>query len=296
MPRAAGLVALAVVMAAAVKLSAAPAATEAARDVDGPDGLTLDVVGACPDVSVVRGLLTQLLSSDEARGTPISIEDQGAQYRIAVGAKATTFDDPARDCAARARQSAVVAANDLRAHPAVLGPPDWTIEKGFVAEGAPGATGAVWAYGAEIRGALGSGRWSLFGAAGVRGPVTLTFDGGWKAELLRVPLDVGARVTVRRSRLRGWLVLGPSLTLDGILGQDLVQTNREWRVDLGALASAGATLRLFGRIGVAAAINVRWQPRPYHLQVVPVGTVGETPTWWFGLSLDYTIDGKASSP
>jgi len=234
MPREARLVALAAVMAAAVNLSAAPAAGEPARDAD---GVTLNVVGACPDAAVVRGLLNELLSGDEARGTIVSIEDLGPHYRVAVRAAATTFDDPARDCAARARQAAVFVANAVPAHPTVWGPPDWTIDKGFVGEVAPGATGAVWAYGAEIRGAFGSGRWSLFGAAGVRGPVTLSFDGGWKAELLRVPLDAGARITARGSRFRGWLVLAPSLTLDGILGQDLVQTNREWRVDLGALAS-----------------------------------------------------------
>jgi hypothetical protein len=33
----------------------------------------------------------------------------------------------------------------------------------------------------------------------------------------------------------------------------------------------GATLRLFGRIGVAAALNVRWNPRQYQLDVAPYG-------------------------
>jgi hypothetical protein len=30
--------------------------------------------------------------------------------------------------------------------------------------------------------------------------------------------------------------------------------------------------------------------------VAPVGTVGETPTWWIGVSLNYTIDARPSSP
>jgi len=29
---------------------------------------------------------------------------------------------------------------------------------------------------------------------------------------------------------------------------------------------------------------------------VPFGTVGETPAWWFSLSLNYTLDGKRSVP
>ena len=208
----------------------------------------------------------------------------------------TTLDDPARDCAARARQAAAIVAEDLRSHPQVFGPPIWTIEKGAVFDVAPGNAGTPWAPGAEFRGALGSGRWSLVGAAGARGPATLTFEDGFKAELLRFPLDVGARVTWYLGRFRPWLVVGGSATPTAILGQDLVETDRQWRLDLGVLAMAGATLRLFGRIGVAAAINVRWQPRPYHLQVVPQGTVGDTPTLWLGLSLNYTIDGKPSTP
>src|SRR6185436_6894187 len=111
-------------------------------------------------------------------------------------------DDPARDCEARARQAAVVLAGGLRSHRQVFGPPLWTIEKGLVFEVASSGGSAVWAPGAEFRGAYGSGRWSLMGAAGARGPVTLTLASAGKAELLRFPLDVGVRVTMRRGRLR----------------------------------------------------------------------------------------------
>ena len=75
-----------------------------------------------------------------------------------------------------------------------------------------------------------------------------------------------------------------------------MQTDREWCLDLGAIGMVGATLWMFGRIGGMAALVVRWQPRPYRLQVVPAGHVGETPAWWFGISLNYTLDGKGSSP
>jgi hypothetical protein len=255
----------------------------------------LQVVGACPDAAEVRRLLGELLSADEARGASVQIQDQGPHYRVLVRQVATTLDDPARDCAARARQAAVVAANELRSHATIFGPPIWTIEKGAVFDVAPGRDGTPWAPGAEFRGALGSGRWSLVGAAGARGPATLT-EGGFKAELLRFPLDAGARLTLYYGRFRPWFVLGGSLTPTAILGQDLVDTDRQWRLDLGVLAMVGATLRLWKRIGVAAALNVRWQPRPYRLDVTPHGTVGETPPLWLGLSLNYTIDGRASRP
>jgi hypothetical protein len=86
------------------------------------------------------------------------------------------------------------------------------------------------------------------------------------------------------------------LTPTAILGQEVVQTDRQWRLDVGASVMVGATLRVTQRIGVAAALNLRWQPRPYHLQVAPQGTVGETPAVWLGLSLNYTLDGQASRP
>jgi hypothetical protein len=293
MPRRAGIASVAALLAAVAPPPAARAATDVTTSDEGP---TLEVVGACPDAAVVRRLLLGLLSPAEQRAAPVSIQDRGAHYRIAVRGAATTLDDPARDCAARAQRAAAVAAARLQDLKVVLGPPVWTIEKGLTIEVAPTSAGAVWAYGAEFRGAFGSGPWSLVGAAGARGPVTLNLKDAWKAELLRFPLDGGMRLTSWRWRLRPWVVLGASATIVRIVGHDLVETQPDWRISLGALAMAGATLRLRGRIGVAAALVVRWEPRPYQLQVVPHGTVGETPAWWFGLSLNYTIDGKGSSP
>jgi hypothetical protein len=256
----------------------------------------VNVVGACPDAAAVRVLLSELLSADEARTAAIAIQDRGPRYRVEVREAARMVDDPARDCAARARQAAVFAANQLQTPKLVHGPPEWTVEKGIVFDAAFPAGGAVWSPGAEIRGAVGSNAWSLVGAAGARGPVTLALDHGVKAELRRFPVDVGARLTSYRWRLRPWLVLGGTATLTGILGQELVETEREWRIDLGALAMIGATLPMFGRLGGAAALSVRWQPRVYELRVAPLGTVGETPAWWFCLSLNYTLDGKRSVP
>jgi hypothetical protein len=279
----------------AAVLSAVPSADTHAAPGSGP---TLDVVGACPDAASVRRVLTELVPSDAANAAPVEVvvEDRGAHVRIAVRKMATTLDDPARDCAARARMAAAFAATELLTPRIVLGPPDWTIEKGVVFEVASTPSGAVLSPGAEIRGATGGGRWSLFGAAGARGPATLTLDHGWEAELLRFPLDGGARLTGHWWRFRPWLTLAGSLTITGIMGSELVDTEREWRADIGALAMAGMTLRVTDRFGLAAAITVRWQPRRYQLKVVPAGTVGETPGWWFGLALDYTIDAKRKSP
>jgi hypothetical protein len=229
-------------MLAAVAVLAVAAEMTSPRAADGeqgaPDGITLNVVGACPDAAEVRRLLAGLVSAEAARAAPVSVEDRGSRFRIAVREESTMLDDPARDCHERARQAAVVAASELQPRAIVLGPPVWTIEKGLVFDVAPTSAGAVWSPGAEFRGAYGSGAWSLVGAAGARGPATLSLANGWKAELLRFPLDAGARLTSYRWRLRPWVVLGASATVTGIIGQEVVQTEREWRLDLGALVMA----------------------------------------------------------
>jgi len=293
MPRATGLVPIA----AALNAVGAPAARAAGADAAAAEALTLNVVGSCPDSEAVRQLLAGLVSAEEARSGVVVIQDRGPHYRISVREAAVMLDDPARDCAARARHAAVFASNELHAPKVVYGPPVWTVEKGAVIDVAPFASGDLpWSIGAEIRGAYGSKAWSLMGAAGARGPATLTLENGWRAEVLRFPLDLAGRLTSYRWRLRTWVAIGGTLDLNGILGQDLVQTDRVWRVDLGALAQFGATLPIGDRLGLATAIAIRWLPRHYDLQVSPVGKVGETPAWWFGISGNYTLDGKRSTP
>jgi hypothetical protein len=289
MPREARLLVAIAALLASSSAADAPAASAA-------DGPTLDFVGACPDEAAVRRLLADLLSPDEARDASVTVQDRGDRFRVAVGSAATMLEDPARDCAARARQAAVVAATTLQAQRIALGPPTWTVEKGLVIDVSGVANDPLWAIGAEIRGAYGHRRWSMVGAAGARGPVTLNFEDGWKTELIRFPVDVGARLTSYHGRWRPWLVLGGSATLNAFIGQDLVETQREWRLEPGGLVMGGLTLVARGRLGVAAALAVRWQPLPYRLHVTPIGQIGETPKWWFGLSLNYTIDGKPSTP
>src|SRR4051812_42654670 len=85
-------------------LAARSATSWAAAEGLGHGAVTLEVSGACPDVVAVRRLLAALVSPPEERAVAVSIQDQGNEYRIAVGAEVTTLADPTRDCAARARQ------------------------------------------------------------------------------------------------------------------------------------------------------------------------------------------------
>src|SRR5437868_5864846 len=128
MPRARLLAAIVAALAAVSERTAAGADRE-----DGTAaGFPMDVVGACPDAADVRRLLAVLMSGEQAAAAPVSIQDRGARFRIAVGDHSTMLDDPARDCGKRARQAAVVVAAELQPRSIVLGPPEWTIEKGLV--------------------------------------------------------------------------------------------------------------------------------------------------------------------
>ena len=58
-----------------------------------------------------------------------------------------------------------------------------------------------------------------------------------RAEVLRLPLDAGARYTSYRWKLRPWFVVGGSATVTGIIGHELVDTERR-----NAIARAISTL------------------------------------------------------
>ena len=216
---------------------------------------TIDVIGACPDDAAVRRVLTELVPPDAANAAPVRVEDHGAHVRVAVREAATTLDDPARDCAARARMAAAFAATELLAQRIVLRTAGVDDGEGHHLRGRAVAGGRGVGARRRVSGRVRPRRWSLFGSAGARGPATLMLDHGWEAELLRFPLDGGARITARWGRFRAWLNLAASLTITGIMGSELVQTEREWRADLGALVMGGATLRVTDRLGLSAALD-----------------------------------------
>ena len=149
-------------LAIAIAALLTPAAAAAQAGVPAP---AVEAVGACPEASAVRGLLGPLVSASEAGAATVIVQDRGLHFRVMVGASVTMLDDPGRNCAARARAAAVVAANALQVNKVVLGPPTWTVEKGLVIEAAFDHGEPLWSYGAEIRGAFGSKPWSVVGAA-----------------------------------------------------------------------------------------------------------------------------------
>ena len=143
MSRAAGLAAVAASLAIAGRDAHAADARAAA------DALTINVVGACPDAAAVRRLLAELLSDgDAARTEPVTVQDRGPRYRVAVGEAAAMVDDPARDCAVARAPGGGVRGGTAARPEAGPGPAEVDGRKGHrVRRGLP-----------EVRRALGAGR------------------------------------------------------------------------------------------------------------------------------------------
>ena len=100
------------------------------------------------------------------------------------------------------------------------------MEKGVVFEVAPTPAGRGVGARRRVSGRVrqpGDGRCSARPARA--GPATLMLDHGWEAELLRFPLDVGARITSSAGGAFGrGSTVAASLTITGIMGSELVQT------------------------------------------------------------------------
>src|SRR4051812_27121737 len=105
-----------VVQALLAALMAAPVAggPPAVVQATAPPGVTLNVEGSCPDAAEVARVLGGLLGPEEGQGATVTIRDRGSNYRLTVRKEAATLDDSARDCAARARQAAIIVAGEVR--------------------------------------------------------------------------------------------------------------------------------------------------------------------------------------
>jgi hypothetical protein len=113
---------------------------------------------SCPPPELVRAEIFQLSSAERRRAIPadsrVTLGDNGASYRVAVTTDSTraekTYDDPARDCARRARFAAVFAvltlmppqlADLVETEPKRGAPPDSTKPAAGDTARAPGSSG-----------------------------------------------------------------------------------------------------------------------------------------------------------
>jgi hypothetical protein len=245
----------------------------------------------------------------------LSIQDLGERYTVEIRGRRREYVDDARDCAKRARVSAVfvaltvappdIALPEVPAEPppeppAPRAPPPriavprleptprawWPeLDLGALAAAAPRSDHSLFVMGGELRLALASERWGLTAGASVSTPGTLELE-GVRVRVARYPFDLGARVRWSGSVVAAWIDVGAVVSLLQVRAIDFVDPSSTSRWEPGArvaftLASQGAWapyLRVFTDL----------VPAPPDVAVEPRGPIGKTPAVWVGLSIGVT--------
>ncbi len=268
-------------------------------------------LSACPDAAQLQAALQPLLGeqarlqvSPEPAATgvrSIAVQDEGARYRIAVGDKRRDVEDPARDCAERARVAAVFIALNVQsddktppAPPPPPAPPTTAPEPALrlalrVYGGIAGAPGDPIAAAAGLGASLERGAWRV------------TLDAMWlgtqqrqlarsdglvsQLRLTRVPWTIGVAHHLSFGAVRLGPSLGLALDVLQLRGEQVTRPQVETRVNLGAIAALDLRVLLGGGARLLAQGSITGFPRAYRVAIDPLGTLARTPRLWLGASL-----------
>ena len=254
--------------------------------------------------------------------------DLGDRFEVAAFGHTRQYLDTARDCAERARVAAVFitlaldppvlpaivsraahgaargcARNRERAEPAGRGdrsaadPSRHPRAGPAFAVGArvDGPVGAAFpadgvAAGPELRGAVG---WRFIGFAATAGLLAPTEARLSSVTVHEQRFPISFALSARRQLARGFeaaAALGVSLVPITLRGDGLMTSLPATRLDTGARAAFD--LRLPALVWLAApfvSVHVEYFPRPYVLDVAPVGNIGSTTRFWLGASVGIVI-------
>lgn len=265
--------------------------------------LAADETSDCPRLSEVVAALGQVVTGEvaQAAASEIAIRDLGPSWQIEVRAHASSYVDPARHCAERARVAAVFAA-------LVIEPPD----RDDGPEPDPSATGAsptasrrrftlqlaplvAVAAGANVPwGAGGQGRFAFSAehlglALGAEAAAFSKLDASkYGASITRIAFDLSARTLWSPGRVGFAAELGPYFSLLRVRGTELYQSSSSNHLDAGARAAIMA--RLQGRWAPFLLAEAMFSARRLDLRAEPGGTIGSVPRLWLGLSAGAALD------
>lgn len=252
---------------------------------------------ACPNPSELEDKLEPLLDaeldvSESDAAADATVIDHGASFTVEVAGVEREFNDDARDCLERARQTAVFIALNLKssaAEPAEAAG-DEAVRLGLEASGELAYSGAPRGVGPGF----GAGVWLEYGtlrlvfsaslllaseiavkSAAVAGSVRLT----------RIPLGLSAGYLVHFGALAFGPTLGLALDVLRLRGVDLERAQTHLRTNLGVIAALDAELRLSDALSAIARVGLSAFPRSYRFSIVPLGSAGETPKLWLAASL-----------
>jgi hypothetical protein len=127
--------------------------------------------------------------------------------------------------------------------------------------------------------------YGAFLLAGALAP-TVNKYGSVPVHVQRFPFAVGA--AAERELAAGWRAgvdLGAALALLRIRGEGLDVVDPAWRLDVGARVAVNVVSRPIWRGWAAVlAVHAEYFPRPYALDVDPLGTIGSLSRFWLGAS------------
>lgn len=285
----------------------------------------VEAVGTCPAREAVATALSPLLGREPAAPLSAAprVVDLGEGFEVFAAGQRGRYTDTARDCSERARIAAVFIGLALNPPafetppppppPSVVVPPPEqppTVVASPEPPLGPDETAApLWAAvglsarvdgsslgndpadtkvvaGGELRAAIGR-RWlGIVATAGVLSPTTARFT-TVPVRQQRFPVSVGLTATAGAAggfQLAGDLaaVLVPFTSR----GQGLESSTSELRLDAGArLALALRFPKVANRAVLFSELHAEVFPRPYHLDVDPIGPIGNTSRLWLGAAV-----------
>lgn len=236
----------------------------------------------------------------------VRLEDGGDSVRVFIGSAVQEVADPGRRCDERARAAAVLIALALQP-PALDAPP-------AKAEGAPvpgvppiktvnlivdlatqGDLAPLSPAGETVIAAGGSlhlsiGRSWIGGVIGIAAlaPSDIPVSTG-TARVVRVPVDIDLRLSLRRGPFELAGDVGAVLTIVVVDGQGLPKNEHALGTEFGIRAAATVRWWFRDRIAPFLGVGLIGVPRPIELTVAPVGIVGTTPRIWLDLALGLAV-------
>jgi hypothetical protein len=263
----------------------------------------------CPDPAAVQQVLATLLSATEtSEPSTIAVADFGSRYRVTVGDRVKTYLDPHRNCAERVRIAAAFIALALNpeeapspvdseptpitppivetppvhvvAHPIVV-----RIQGGAAVQSAP-ELGAL-AFGASARLAARSTLLGVYASCAWLGSETTDLSGTAGVAFERVPCSLGATIALLPPDYRVELDVDAGVAIGAlrVAGRGLATDSVATRLELGGRAALQMGVHLgqpdsaiFPVVGIEATVL----PMAYDFEVMPRGSVGQTPRWWAG--------------
>jgi hypothetical protein len=296
---------------------------------DVPQQLSVATAGSCPSAEEVTAELNELMPevtldvTSDVVDSDVIVADRGAGFTVKVRGQRRRFKDQKRDCTERARHVAVFAVlilDPLRVpshrSAAVEEEPDSSEESAtpapetptiFVPPPRPGSPASfdlslgpvaqvalrsetestTQAGGLGLRLRYGSGIGVSLGLAGLL-PTSLHFRDA-EARATWAPMDLSLSLSQRSDSWAVSLDVGVAGALLLVEGEALDATQQAARLELGGRAGVQVRYWASERAGIYFGLSGSYFPQPYSLQVEGLGTVGTTPTAWFGGSIGAVI-------